>query len=293
MKTLNLIEEISFLKNNFMAQIKEYGLLVHIKPDDLSFSYWNWIITLPFNYYYLVPRPNLSLIRKLAVINALYGYYFMTEDDVLDEYHLPVEKYKIFLTKYCAVKALRNLAIAQMISLSGPDTYDYIYKYESRYYQSLFFEKKVYPRSVTSMSFTNSIEILGEKAIPAVIPFAVLCILKKCEHYIEPLEILIKKYHIAHQILDDWQDIEPDLQRPEKSWLVNHMRGKMGSEINKPEQIRNFINDTKYDLEIFELIQSNLTAAKNLAKDLKFVHFLENIKHLENLAAECFQRKGI
>jgi transposase len=293
MKTLNLLEEIALLKNNFIAQIKEYDLPLQIKPADTSFSYWNWIITLPYNYYYLVPNTNKSIIRKLAVINALYGYYFMTEDDVFDEYHLPAEKYKIILTKYCATKGIRNLAIAQMISISGSDIYDYVYKYESTYYQSLFLEKKGYPRSGSSQSIENSIELLGEKAAPAVIPFATFCILQQCEHYIEPVEILIKRYHIAHQIFDDWQDIERDVKRPEKSWLVNHIQEEMGSEINDPRKIRKFIRGTNFNLQILELIRSNLAEAKRLVKDLKFVHFEENISHLENLAVKCFQRREV
>ena len=293
MKTLNLIKEIALLKNIFIAQIKEYDLPLQIKPADMSFSYWNWIITLPFNYYYLVPNINKSIIRKLAVINALYGYFFMTEDDVFDEYHLPVEMYKIILTKYCAVHGLRNLAIAQMIAISGSDTFDYIYKYESKYYQSLFLEKKGYPRSVSSQSIENRVELLGEKAAPAVIPFATFCILQQCEHYIELGEILIKRYHIAHQIFDDWQDIELDVIRPEKSWLVNYIQEEMGSEINDPKQIRNFIRGTNFNLQILELIRSNLTEAKRLVKDLKFVHFEENILHLENLAVNCFQRREV
>ena len=134
---------------------------------------------------------------------------------------------------------------------------------------------------------------MGEKAAPAVIPFATFCILQQCEHYIELGEILINKYHIAHQIFDDWQDIELDVIRPEKSWLVNYIQEEMGSEINDPKQIRNFIRGTNFNLQILELIQSNLTEAKRLVKDLNFVHFEENISHLENLAVKCFQRREV
>jgi hypothetical protein len=293
MKNFNLTEEITRLKNNFIAQMTAYDLPLRIKPDDMSFSYWNWIITLPFNYYYLVPNTHKSLIRKLAVINAMYGYFFMTQDDVFDEYHLPAIRYKMILTKYCAVQDLRNLAIAQMITISGSRIFNYIYKYESKYYQSLLNEKINYSGSEKSMSIENSLNLIGEKASPAIIPFSAFCILMKCEHFIQLGETMIKKYHIAHQIFDDWQDIEQDVTRPEKSWLLHHICTEIGSELNHPGEIRNFIKDTKYNLDIFELICSNLAAAKDVAKSLKFVHFEENIRHLERLTAKCFQRNEI
>ena len=293
MKTFNLTEELALLKNNCIAQIKKYNLPLQIKPADMSFSYWNWIITLPFNYYYLVPNIHKSLIRKLAVINALYGYYFMAEDDVFDEYHLLPEKYKIILAKYCAVKGLRNLSIAHLLSISGPDIYDYVYKYESLYYHTLLSEKRADPSFNEPKSIENSIVLLGEKAAPAIIPFAAFCILNKCEQYIESGELLIKKYHIAHQIYDDWQDIELDLRRPEKSWLINYFSRETGSELNDPREIRNIISCKNNNLQILELICSYLAEARGLVKKLRFVHFDENIRHLENLAINNIQRAGM
>ncbi len=284
MKALHLINEISILKSNFLSQLKENNLNVELGKTDQSFSHLNWIITLPFNYYYLFPGVDISLIRKLAIINALYGYYFMIEDDLLDEYHQPPQKYKLILTKYCAAQTVRNLAIGQMISLCGSDIYGHIYEYEYRYYQSLFLEKRGKPIPGSDISFAANLEFLGDKAIPAVTPFAVFCIIFNCEYKLDAYEKLIKKYHIAHQIYDDLQDIKQDAKRPDKSWLIRHVQEKIKRKITNPEHIVQFFRETNYDLELINLIQSNLIEAKCLSLQLRFTHLTENISHLEKLA---------
>lgn len=292
MKALHLINEISILKNNFLSQLKEYNLNVKLGNADQSFSHLNWIITLPFNYYYLFSGVDISLIRKLAIINALYGYYFMIEDDLLDEYHQPPKKYKLILTKYCAAQTVRNLAIGQMISLCGSDIYGHIYDYEYRYYQSLFLEKRGKPIPGSDFSLAANLDFLGEKAIPAVTPFAVFCIIFNCENKLYAYEQLIKKYHIAHQIYDDLMDIKQDIKRPDKSWLIRLIQEKIKRKITNPEHIIQFFRETNYDLELIDLIQSNLTEAKYLSLQLRFRHLTENISHLKMLAGNYVSQAG-
>jgi hypothetical protein len=284
MKALHLKQEISILKNNFLSQLKEYNLNVKMENTDQSFSHLNWIITLPFNYYYLFSDVDISLIRKLAIINALYGYYFMIEDDLLDEYHQPPKKYKLILTKYCAAQTVRNLAIGQMISLCGPDIYGYIYEYEYRYYRSIFIEKRGKPIPGSDISFAANLDFLGNKAIPAVTPFAAFCIVFNCEYKLDAYEQLIRKYHIAHQIYDDLMDFKQDVKRPDKSWLIRHIQEKMKRKITNPGHIVQFFRETNYDLELIDLIQSNLTEAKYLSLQLRFTHLTENISRLEKLS---------
>ena len=292
MKALHLINEISILKNNFLSQLKEYNLNVKLGNADQGFSHLNWIITLPFNYYYLFSGVDISLIRKLAIINALYGYYFMIEDDLLDEYHQPPKKYKLILTKYCAAQTVRNLAIGQMISLCGSDIYGHIYDYEYRYYQSLFLEKRGKPIPGSDFSLAANLDFLGEKAIPAVTPFAVFCIIFNCENKLYAYEQLIKKYHIAHQIYDDLMDIKQDIKRPDKSWLIRLIQEKIKRKITNPEHIIQFFRETNYDLELIDLIQSNLTEAKYLSLQLRFRHLTENISHLKMLAGNYVSQAG-
>jgi len=292
MKSLHLKQEISILKNNFLSQLNEYNLNVKMRKTDQSFSHLNWIITLPYNYYYLFPGIDISLIRKLAIINALYGYYFMIEDDLLDEYHQPPQKYKLILTKYCAAQTVRNLAIGQMISLCGSDIYGHIYDYEYRYYQSLFLEKRGKPIPGSDISLATNLDFLGEKAIPAVIPFAAFCIIFNCENKLYAYEQLIKKYHVAHQIYDDMMDIYQDVKRPDKSWLIRHIQEKIKKKITNPEHIIQFFQETNYDLELIDLIQSNLTEAKHLSLQLRFTHFTENINHLKKLTESYVPKAG-
>ena len=293
MKALHLIKEISILKNNFLSQLEENNLNVKLGKTDQSFSHLNWIITLPFNYYYLFSDVDISLIRKLAIINALYGYYFMIEDDLLDEYHQPPKKYKLILTKYCAAQTVRNLAIGQMISLCGSDIYGHIYDYEYRYYRSLFLEKRGKPIPGSDISFAANLDFLGEKAIPAVTPFAAFCIIFNCENKLYEYEQLIMKYHIAHQIYDDLADIKQDVKRPDKSWLIRHIQEKIKRKITRPEQIVQFFRQTNYDLELIDLIQSNLTEAKCLSLQLKFTHLTDNIIHIEKLAGNYVPKAGM
>ncbi len=283
MKFLNIQKELMRLRINFIAQLKCHGLHSHLKHADRSFEHHNWIITLPYNYYYLCSEIDIQFIRKLAVINALYGCYFMIEDDMLDEYHLPPRIYRKILSNYCKARSMRNLAIGQMISLCGEGIFEYIFEYEHRYYDSLLLEKCGKPLAGLHSCFLENIDALGEKAIPAVIPFAVFCIKNNCEHKLDQCEQLIKRYHIAHQIYDDLRDFDKDILRPDKSWLIFHLEQKMKMKITDARQIRSHLRTSNYAHVLIERIQCELIEAKSLAKSLNFYYLLDCIEYLDTL----------
>lgn len=287
MKNINLAKELDLLKENFILQVQVNKLNVELGKIDQSFKSQNWIITLPFNYYYAIPDADIQIIRKLAVINALYGYYFMIEDDMLDEYHLPTHTYKKLITKYCAAQTLRNLAIGQLIDLCGPDIYGYIYEYENRYYQALFSEKR---RSVDKIYGKIVPDILGEKAIPAIIPFAAFCLINNCEYKLDLCEELIGKYHTAHQIYDDLMDIHRDIKKPDKSWLIKYIESEKNEPLTGADQVWRFFKESEFDLDLIEQIQFYLIEARCLNQQLKFVFLAENIRYLQSLVNKYRQR---
>jgi len=81
---VNIEQEIKLLEINFYNQIRQYFSphLEHIKGK--TFRSGNWIVTFPYNF--IQEEDELHLIRELAVINAIYVYFFFREDNVLDEY---------------------------------------------------------------------------------------------------------------------------------------------------------------------------------------------------------------
>lgn len=126
---LNIDKELEILENNFTNHVNQFlGKELYVK--DSTFQKNNWLITFPFNFIFLDKNVSIEIVRKIAIINAFYGVYFLKEDDVLDDYNQQPNEYKNCLIKMCGAHNYSNLAKGQLITLCGIDIYDYIFKYE-------------------------------------------------------------------------------------------------------------------------------------------------------------------
>lgn len=278
--SLNITEELKVLKRNIYKYLGEHNIRIDPDKTDMSFNPHNWIITFPFNFYALEDNAKIIDVRKIAVINALYGYYFICEDDILDEYGLPAREYNLLIQKYCAAHVFRNYAIDQLISFSGSAIYDFINEYENQYYQTLLNEKKF----SAGILATPGLSSLGLKAIPICIPFAAFCLKFNCIKYLKHCEKLVKNYHIAHQLYDDLIDIHSDFNKPDGSWILKNIFEQSGRCLQNVDEITGFFKETNYDNHIIKKIKSHLVDARKFAYSLNFSQFIDHIEYLDHLA---------
>ena len=275
---LDLNSELDLLRTNFLQQIRLNGISLRTGSGDMSFMPSNWIITFPYNYYYLTEDVDLELIRKLALINMLYGYYIFAEDDVLDEKQSFADKYHTIILNFCAAHPLRNLAIGFMLELCGPRIYHFIYDYERAYYMALIKEKlPSNPENFNLKSFSG-MSVLGLKGIPICIPFAAFCLIKNLDRYIPRCEDLVMNYHIAHQLYDDFIDLKKDVFKPDQSWLIKYISGQLGKVRADQEDISQFLASTNISCQVGSLINNHLSRAIQMAGNLKFFHFQAQIR---------------
>jgi hypothetical protein len=204
----------------------------------------------------------------------------MAEDDVLDEYGLPAEEYKVIIQKFCVAHTLRHVSVDQLVSFCGNKIFNYIHDYENQYYHALLSEKMLH-----NVRFTPAnLNMLGFKAIPICIPFAAFCLKFSCIKYIKPCEKIIVEYHIAHQLYDDLIDVYNDLNKPDGSWIIKSICAQTGRGLNCADDVYRFFKHTGYDHLIINMIKKHLKRAKIYARQLKFNLFIDNINHLGRLA---------
>jgi len=282
MSVIDLDTELKLLRQNITHQLKINNLNLKLGMGDISFRKTNWLMTMPYNYYYLSQNIKIDQIRKIALINALYGYFFFIEDDVLDEYGRPQEEYKSILHHFCTVHPLRNLAVGQLLELCGIEIYDYIYNYELKYYHALVCEKKISPDN----NRLTDLSIIGIKAIPICIPFAAICLMSNCRLQINKFEDMIINYHISHQLYDDLTDLKNDLEKPDPSWLISYISVLSNNRDRNFAEYSQLISDIYFG-KIRTMITSHLKKAKKIAIDLRFRHFIKDIDRLDQMVQNC------
>lgn len=248
---------------------------------DNSFRPNNWLITFPYNFALSFKDESPELIRKLAVINAIYLVFFLRQDDVLDEYHLPREQYRDLLLKMCNAHSLRNLAIGQLLHLCGNDVYSHLYAYEHKYYNALIWEKSQQLVTLESMLEEKNLKWLGYKLMPLGLTFAGFCIKVGSLEKITLCENLIVHYHIAKQMSDDIIDLDKDLYKPDKSYLIRACEQSLQCTDLTVPIIKDTLIVRGFDKKILATIGHHLDKARKYALELEFRVFLEHIEKAE------------
>jgi hypothetical protein len=171
---------------------------------DNSFRVENWIMVFPFNFLSYGGKYS----QTLALLNSLYVMFFLREDDILDEYHLPNEEFRLFTMRHCEAQQFRSYAIAELIELCGKEISPFILRYEQMYYNALIWEKTLRSEAVSfeAMASREHCEQLGRKVMPLCLSFAAFCLLTGNTGSIAECEELIINYHTAHQLFDDRND---------------------------------------------------------------------------------------
>ncbi len=285
MTKINMNTEMSILRNNF---IKHYDMNKNLdkKIDNGSFYPENWIITFPYNFAdSLTPEDKyLTLIRKLALVNSLYGYYFHSEDNVINDYHLPTDTFRSSLISLCDAHIFRNLAVGHLLRICGQEIFKYIYAYEEGYYQAIIFKKTL--KHLTSNTFFDKehLQLLGQKLIPICTTYAAYCILLNEREKIPVCEEMIIKYHIAKQMLDDFEDLNEDIVKPDLSYLLKLFSHNQTFTIYSTDKIKKYLRNKKIDLEIVNCMIYYLNESEQAAEYLKFDYFLTEIQSVKEKA---------
>lgn len=278
---INIEHEVKLLEANFLNQIKPYFYPELNHKNDKTFRSGNWIITFPYNYIQTKNDCSLDLIRKLAVINLIYVYSFFKEDDVLDEYHLPKNKYKQLLVKMCESRTFRNLAIGQLINLCGSEIFDYIFEYEKKYYNALIFEKSESNISLKNMLNKSNLLYLGYKVLPLCITFAAYCLMENMKEKIKLCEDLIVNYHIAHQLYDDLWDLPEDIKKPDLSYTLKSFKNHLKKNNITSKDIDHLLKQKDVKTKMVNTALKYLDVSKNYASELHFEYFQLKIHDLE------------
>jgi len=278
---INIEHEVKLLETNFLNQIEPYFNPELNHKNDKTFRSGNWIITFPYNYIQTKNDCSLELIRKLAVINAIYVFSFFREDDVLDEYHLSKNKYKQLLVEMCESRTFRNLAIGQLIHLCGSEIFDYIFEYEKKYYNALIFEKSMKNISLKNMFNKSNLLYLGYKVLPLYVTFTAYCLMENMKEKITLCEDLIVNYHIAHQLYDDIWDISEDLKKPDLSYTLKTFKKHLKKNEITARDIDYLMEQKDVKTKMINSARQYLHISKNYANELHFEYFLLKINDLE------------
>ncbi len=277
---LDLIEEINILRRNFLKCLNDLNTpKIPSTIIDATFQTDNWVINFPLNFYNAVDSEELNLVRKLGLINSLYCFYLLREDDVFDEYHLPKEVFRKFIVATCNSHPLRNLAIGQLLHLCGTEIYPYLFRYEKKYYEALSFEKSG-EYSLENTFDESALNILGDKLIPLCLTFAAFCQLKNCVDKIPLCEELIISYHVAKQLYDDLSDLKSDILKPDLSYLIKVCYGGKPEKNNSLNSVLEIMYNGDIDYKAIEIIDSYTIQAEIMARELNFIFFLREIENL-------------
>lgn len=273
---MNLHEELKLLKNIFYERINKYEIALDQNKDS-TFNLNNWLLTFPYNYYHISPT-EINRIRKLALINVMYLYFGMAEDNIFDEYHLPQNCFREMIFKFLDSHFLKNEAITQLVELTGPQILNYVNNYEGEYYRSLKWEKKEKELNIESIFENDNLHYLGIKLLPLNITFVCFCYLTDNQPLIHKSEIMLTKYHIAKQLCDDLTDIKKDFVKPDKSYLLSACLNT--AEISDPviEDIYAILNQNSFKDKLYSTIELHLNESINISEELNFEIFTSHIK---------------
>ena len=98
---LDLTKEISILQVNYYHQLELLGATFAGWKRDSTFRPTNWILAFPYDFVSLKENVSMTLIREIALCNALYGTHIFKEDKVLDNYNLPEAEYRSCILDMC------------------------------------------------------------------------------------------------------------------------------------------------------------------------------------------------
>lgn len=281
---LDIVREIRILEASFRNATNAILSPNLWHSADNTFRPDNWLITFPYNYSSCFNNGSLELIRKLAVINALYLVFFRREDDVLDEYHLRQYEYRGLLLKMCEAHNLRNLAVGQLLQLCGDDVYPYLFDYERKYYGALIWEKAQHSVSLENMLEEENLKWLGYKLIPLALTYAGFCVKTGTVRNLDCCESLLVHYHIARQLADDLNDLPRDITKPDKSCIILACERSLHTAVDASGVMETLIQEGFYK-KILEVIADHLNKAKAYALRLNFQFFLRHIEKAEKAVA--------
>ena len=277
---VNLEKEIKILENNYANQVKN-TLYKKYSGSKNTFRESNWLITFPFNFLFTEKKVEIAVVRKIATINAIYGFFFLREDAVLDEYHKSQPEYKNILISMCDAQNFRNLAIGQLLYLCGTDIYDYIFKYEKVYYDALIFEKVNDDINFKNMFDYKNLLHLGHKLMPLCTSFVAFCFFERRTENIQICEKMLINYHIAYQLYDDILDIKKDLMEPDLSYTLRAIKNSQKLEEIILSDVELIFRSTGIVKKISRNIEHYLGLSKKYAEQLNFTLFLSQIKRVE------------
>lgn len=280
---LNLAKELSILEKNYYLQLEQHNVNYRIfYKKDNTFRTGNWVITFPYNFYKIKNKKiSIEIIRKLAVINSIWGQYYFREDCVLDEYHSPVKIYRSYLVEMCQARILRNLAVGQLLYLCGNDIYNYVFEYEKKFYNALIFEKNNNDITLNNMLDYDNLIFLGHKIMPLCITFTAFCLLEGNKEKIPVGEKLVINYHIAHQLYDDCMDFSQDIKKPDMSYILKSLKNHLNNNELTINDIKNMFNKTNIRKKIVNVMGHYLSVSRKYAQQLRFDLLLLKIKDLE------------
>lgn len=278
--TFDLKEEMKLLENNYYNQLKIHFNLIDFKRSQFTFRKDNWLLTFPFNFY---NNGSLELIRKLALINSFYLSYFLAEDDVVDDYNMPILEFREIIKKFLKMRSLNNLAIGQFLNVFGQEFYEYIFDYEDKYYCALRFEKNSLENiSLDNMLENSNLKYLGYKLMPLCVCYAGYCLNQDHKENIGLCEELIINYHIAKQLYDDFVDLDEDFQKPDLSYLIKACKVILTKNEFSVDSIKQVLIKNSFYKNYFFTINKYLDEAENIAKKLNFIIFVKEIQWLKN-----------
>jgi hypothetical protein len=277
-----IAEEMLLLHAAYIRTFREYSY-PEPKPDN-TFRTENWLVNFPFNYWHNNSSQPLTTYQTLGLINALYFTFILCEDTVIDDYHLPREEFQLHVLEYCQARVLREIAINHLLNLCGSEVARFILRYEQMYYNALIWEKQLRPEDVSfeAMAGQEHCENLGRKIMPLCLTFAAFCLLTDSQENIPYCEELIVQYHIAHQLFDDISDLLSDLDKPDKSYILRALTHQ-GVDLSSltEDNTKDILLKTGVAIQVLDIADKCLQAARQNAERLKFVYMLQQIQRLE------------
>jgi len=288
---LDLNYEMKYILNNCFHQTKGVAnpTLLHSEIDTFKGS--NGVYTFPYNFHFLKQSTSLELIRKIAVINAIYLRYFFVEDKVLDDYNLPINQFRQHIINLCEVHKFRLLSAGQFVHLCGEPILEYMLEYEGKYYEGVVFEKQDKGISVETMLDEANLCFIGLKFLPICVSFAAFCLLEDMIDKMKTCEHLITNFQIGRQLIDDLNDIEEDIHKPDRSYLINACQQSAGKDELTLQEVQEVLFSGDHDYRIAQVIAHVMQAAEEYAQKLNFSIFLEKIELYKN-KSENYKRKS-
>ena len=286
---LDLTKEISILQVNYYHQLELLGATFAGWKRDSTFRPTNWILAFPYNFVSLKENVSMTLIREIALCNALYGTHIFKEDKVLDNYNLPEAEYRSCILDMCRTQLLKNLGLAQFVRIGGESFLAYFSELESRYYSALIREKQMDGIGVDEMLADTNLTLLGDKSLPLVVSSVAFCLHENIEPMIPLCERLVTNYHIAHQLFDDYNDLEDDIKKADLSYMLNACKQSLKKAAISIGEARDLLgaNNYRQKTRIFEAIERYLAIAEMNAQELHFEIFMNQIHRLRHAASSC------